>query len=86
MPAKVRAALAMRQIDSDDVLNSLAVPVLVTHGGNDTVVLPAMAEHVVAACPMAKVSWYAGIGHAPHLEDSARFNGELAEFVSAARG
>ena len=64
----VRAALAAREIDEDDVLRDLRVPLLVTHGRADTVVLPAMAEHVLATCPTAEASWYDGVGHVPHLE------------------
>lgn len=86
VPAKVRLALAQREISSDDVLSGLSVPVLVTHGEADTVVLPAMAEHILATCPVAKVSRYAGIGHAPHLEDPERYNAELAEFARGAHG
>jgi non-heme chloroperoxidase len=41
-------------------------------------VLPAMAEHVLATCPTAEISWYDGVGHAPHLEEPERFNRELA--------
>ena len=47
----VRANLAAREIDYDDVLRALEVPLLVTHGRADTVVLPAMAEHVLADLP-----------------------------------
>ena len=57
---------------------TLDVPVLVTQGRADTVVLPAMAEHILATCPTAKASWYDGVGHAPHLEAPERFNHELA--------
>jgi pimeloyl-ACP methyl ester carboxylesterase len=85
VPAKVRSALGSREIDSDDVLASLSVPVLVTHGREDIVVLPAMAEHILATCPGAKVSWYSGVGHAPHMEDSRRFNHELAELARRVR-
>lgn len=81
VPAKVRLAMAQREIRSDDVLGRLTLPVLVTHGDADIVVLPAMAEHVLAACPTAKASWFEGVGHAPHLEAPARFNTELAEFA-----
>ena len=56
------------------VLRGLAVPVLVTQGRSDTVVLPAMAEHVLATCPTAEASWYEGVGHVPHLEEPGRFN------------
>ncbi len=78
VPARVRAALGAREIDEDDVLRALRVPVLVTQGRADTVVLPAMADHILASCPTAQPSWYDGVGHAPHLEAPARFNRELA--------
>jgi hypothetical protein len=54
------------------------VPVLVTQGRADSVVLPAMAEHMLAVCPTAEASWYEGTGHVPHLEEPERFNRELA--------
>jgi non-heme chloroperoxidase len=85
VPATIRAALAAREIDDDDVLRTLEVPVLLTHGRLDSVVLPAMAEHVLATCPTAEVSWYDGVGHAPHLEEPERFNRELAELARRVR-
>ena len=84
VPAAIRAALAARAIDDDDVLRALEMPVLVTQGRMDSVVLPAMAEHVLATCPTAEASWYEGVGHAPHLEEPERFNRELAELTRSA--
>jgi pimeloyl-ACP methyl ester carboxylesterase len=81
VPARIRANLAAREIDEDDVLRTLEVPLLVTHGRVDTVVLPAMAEHVLATCSTAQASWYEDVGHAPHLEEPERFNRELAELT-----
>jgi non-heme chloroperoxidase len=78
VPAAVRANLAARELDCDDVLRALEVPLLVTQGRADTVVLPATAEHVLATCPTAEASWYDGVGHVPHLEEPERFNRELA--------
>jgi non-heme chloroperoxidase len=78
VPAQIRANLAAREIDDDDVLRALEVPLLVTQGRADTVVLPAMAEHVLATCPTAQPSWYEGVGHTAHLEQPERFNRELA--------
>ena len=83
VPSRIRANLAAREIDDDDVLRALDVPLLVTQGREDTVVLPAMAEHVLATCPTAEASWYDGVGHAPHLEAPERFNRELAALVRA---
>jgi len=81
VPAAIRANLAAREIDCDDVLTAMQVPLLVTQGRADSVVLPAMAEHVLATCPTAEASWYDGTGHVPHLEDPRRFNRELAELT-----
>ncbi|WCB94940.1 AB hydrolase superfamily protein YdjP [Baekduia alba] len=87
VPPAVRQALLAREIDADDVLSALTVPVLVTQGREDAIVLPSMAEHVLAVCPTARASWYEGVGHAPFLEDPARFDRELAAFAGdTARG
>ena len=75
---RIRAHLGLREIDCDDVLRTLEAPLLVTQGRDDTVVLPAMAEHVLAACPTAEASWYDGLAHLPHIENPERFNRELA--------
>lgn len=85
VPARIRASLAAREIDSDDVLRALTVPLLISHGRADTIVLPAMAEHVLATCPAAEASWYDGVGHVPHLEQPERFNRELAALTRRAR-
>jgi pimeloyl-ACP methyl ester carboxylesterase len=81
VPARIRANLAAREIDIDDVLRALEVPLLVTQGRADTVVLPATAEHILATCPVAEPSWYDGVGHTAFLEEPDRFNRELAELT-----
>jgi non-heme chloroperoxidase len=78
VPAHIRANLVAREINNDDVLRSLRTPLLVSHGRADTIVLPTMAEHVLATCPVAEPSWYENVGHTPHLERPVRFNHELA--------
>jgi non-heme chloroperoxidase len=85
VPSRVRANLAAREIDDDDILRGLRVPLLVTQGRADCVVLPAMAEHVLATCATAEASWYEGVGHAPHLEEPERFNRELAALTRRVR-
>ena len=85
VPARVRANLAAREIDDDDVLRALEVPVLVSHGCADTIVLPAMADHILAVCPTAEMSWYQDTAHVPHLEHPERFNRELTELTRRVR-
>ena len=67
------------------MLRTLEVPLLVTQGREDTLVLSATAEHILAACPTAEASWYEGVGHVPHLEEPERFNRELAELTRRVR-
>jgi non-heme chloroperoxidase len=81
VPPEVRGALLARELDATDVLSSLSVPVLVTHGRQDTIILPSMAEHVLATCPTATASWYDRVGHLPFAEDTERFDRELAALV-----
>jgi non-heme chloroperoxidase len=77
----IRGALIARDIDATDVYSRLSVPVLVSHGRRDTVVLPSMAEHVLGRCPTAAASWYDEVGHIPFVEETGRFNLELAAFA-----
>jgi non-heme chloroperoxidase len=81
VPPGVRGALIAREIDGGDALSSLSVPVLVTHGRQDAIVLPSMAEHVLGICKTAVPSWYDDVGHMPFWEAAERFDRELREFV-----
>jgi non-heme chloroperoxidase len=78
---RVRGALIQRELDFASLLESITVPVLVTHGRSDSVVLPAMADYILKHCKTAEVSWYDGVGHAPFLEEPLRFNAELKRFT-----
>jgi pimeloyl-ACP methyl ester carboxylesterase len=83
VPPEVRAALISRELDGDDVLSDLSLPVLVTHGRSDTIILPSMAEHVLDVCGTATPSWYDDVGHMPFREAPARFDRELGELVAS---
>ena len=85
VPPQVLGALISRQIDSDPVLAQTTVPILVSHGRQDQIVLPSMAEHILQACPTAQASWYDRVGHVPFAEDPSRFNHELAELTRSSR-
>jgi non-heme chloroperoxidase len=81
IPAAIRSHVRSRSLNPGDLLPKLDVPVLVTHGEKDALVLAAMAEFTAAQVRGAQLSLYPGIGHAPFWEDAPRFNRELAEFV-----
>jgi pimeloyl-ACP methyl ester carboxylesterase len=84
-PPEIRGALIAREIDATGVLSSLSVPVLVSHGRQDAIVLPSMAQHALAHCKSAVGSWYDAVGHAPFIENAERFNLELEAFVEQTR-
>ena len=82
VPPEVRGALSRtRDRCRPTSCPTCRVPVLVTHGLADAIVLPSMAEHVLDVCANARASWYDGIGHLPFLEDPIRFDRELREFA-----
>lgn len=81
VPAIARSGMVSRRIDRDTVMQALEIPVLVTVGENDAVVLAAHIKHLLSSIPHAQASLYAGIGHTPHFEDPERFNRELAAFA-----
>jgi pimeloyl-ACP methyl ester carboxylesterase len=79
--------MAQRELDFASLLEEIRVPVLVTQGRSDTVVLPSMADCILNNCKTAEASWYDGVGHAPFLEEPLRFNTELKQFAArASRG
>jgi non-heme chloroperoxidase len=84
VPPKVRAAMGGRQLNQEDLLQRMKLPVLVTHGDKDRLVLVAAAKYTADTIPGAKLSVYRGVGHAPFYEEAARFNAELAAFVREA--
>lgn len=90
MPRPARDAIAAWKTDPDTILAAFArvtVPVLISHGKLDRLILPVAAETAAAALTAAKskrISWYEDCGHSPFYEDAERYNRELDEFVAAA--
>ena len=85
VPPSIRGAHLGRPASDGGILAKLDVPVLVTQGSEDKLVLRGLGELTAAVVPGARLSMYDGIGHAPFAEDATRFNRELAEFVRAAQ-
>jgi len=84
VPPAVRGALLSRELDGSAILASITVPVLVTHGQDDAIILPSMAEHTLSVCPAATASWHHDVGHMPFWEASDRFDRELADLARTA--
>jgi pimeloyl-ACP methyl ester carboxylesterase len=86
VPAPVRRAIggwSTEPAPTIEALKKVRVPVLITHGRADDVVLPLAVDFSLAAMPHAQVSWFDGCGHSPFAEDAPRFNSELTAFVDS---
>ena len=69
-----------------ETLPQVDVPVLLTHGECDSVVLPRTLETFQAEIPRTETSTYEGIGHMPFWDAPERFNAELRAFVDDLAG
>lgn len=77
-----RALEAMRERpDSTVRLASIAVPVLVLVGEEDTLTPPAEARKIADGVPDGRLVVIPAAGHLSNLENPAAFNAALAEFV-----
>ncbi|SDN23911.1 Pimeloyl-ACP methyl ester carboxylesterase [Halogranum gelatinilyticum] len=81
VPPHVRDSLRDRTVSHDAELEALDVPVLLTHGTEDAVVLPEASEAYADRVADAELSWYPETGHTPFWEQPARFNRELRAFA-----
>ncbi len=81
VPPQVRAALFGRPADFDAMLAQLDLRVMVMQGDRDIVVAPAMAHHIAASIPGARLEMFEGIGHAPFIEAPEAFNSALLNFI-----
>ena len=82
VPAVVRSHHIRRPPSDGSILSMLDIPVLVTQGGADRLVLKGLGEWTARVVPGAELSMYEGIGHTPFVEDQPRFERELAAFVT----
>ena len=89
VPPHVRQAIAGWTTDPGETvakLRTVRVPVLISQGRRDTVVMPNAAETAAGLIKGARISWYDQCGHSPFSEDAPRFNRELAAFVREVNG
>lgn len=86
VPPFVRKNMFTRKLDNDDVLAGLKLPLMVTHGLEDKVILPNAAEHHLKIVPGAQPNLYEQTGHLPFVENPNRFNLGLATFARKAQG
>lgn len=87
LPFEARAGIGAWVSDPEAAtraLQSLRIPVLVTHGRQDQVIPLSASRAVAEAAPQGRLSLYEDCGHSPFQEQPERFNRELAEFVREA--
>ncbi|MBT0566005.1 alpha/beta fold hydrolase [Williamsia sp. CHRR-6] len=77
-----RAGLFARTAAYDQLLRELGMPVLVLHGTDDQVVDVSAARHAESLLTDPRPSYWQGAGHAPFVEDAARFADEIEAFVA----
>jgi non-heme chloroperoxidase len=85
VPLEIRGWFGRPASDTESLqrlLRSLALPVLVSHGLEDQVILPELSRWLKTIIPAAKLSFHQESGHAPFFEDSKRFNRELEAFAA----
>ena len=85
MSASPMAAQALGELgplDQRATLSGLAMPILSFVGSGDAVVDPEVCRSVPQYNKAAHVVEFENSGHAPFIEESARYNEELTRFLS----
>jgi 3-oxoadipate enol-lactonase len=83
-PAGVIAALEVMRDrpDSTPTLGAIKAPTLVVHGKDDQVIPFAEAEATAKAVPNSKLELIEGAGHMPNLEQQAKFDAAIENFLA----
>ena len=79
----VRHAMLSRVVDNDDLVRTIKLPVLITHGAEDRVVSLAVTDDHRALIPHAQIQIIPGAGHAAFWDQAGAFNRQLREFADA---
>jgi non-heme chloroperoxidase len=82
LPAYVRDAMGHNQTSYEDMANKIALPALLIHGTEDALVPVDASVRNQQLIPGSELITYSEIGHAPFLEDPARFNSDVRTFVA----
>jgi non-heme chloroperoxidase len=81
MPAYARVAMFANQTSYEDLAGKITLPTLLIHGDADAVVDFELSVVNQGLIPGSELARYEGIGHAPFLEDPARFNKDVTTFT-----
>ena len=83
VPTRVWKETLRCALDSDfsAELPKIKAPTRLIWGDQDAFVSRLEQTALLAAIPGSRLSVYAGVGHAPHWEEPARFVNEVADFI-----
>jgi non-heme chloroperoxidase len=82
---RIRALMRAQPLEYDDMLARLTIPVLASHGEQDTFVMPELAYRLAEAVKAGRASVYPEVGHAVFFGAPGRFNRELRDLAISAR-
>ena len=69
--------------DYRDVLATINLPTLLAYGTASNFYTAETARYVAAQIPQARLSFYQGADHSPHLAEPERFAAELTQLIDA---
>jgi non-heme chloroperoxidase len=84
LPTYAKRMLIGKITQNEDLVPRLTCPTLVSVGDQDVTVPKVSVDTLMSRLPAGRLSAYTGCGHSPFLEDPARFNAELRDFVLSA--
>lgn len=74
---------SMAEQDYRALLPTLALPVLILHGGESQLYEPAVSQWMAANIPGARRCCFDNAGHSPHLEVPKAYNQALVDFITS---
>lgn len=84
--AMSRAWLSLTAFDARPLIQRISAPMLVAYGARSKLYAPAVSAWIADAAPHAAHIAFEQSGHAPHLEEPARFNRVLNDFAAILSG
>ena len=82
-PCADLALLDLGEIDQRALLHGLEIPLLAIVGARDQIVAPDIVRHAAALAPQGRAVEFAESGHAPFLEEPARYVATVLEFLNS---
>ena len=80
-PSIARLWMSLADLDMREQIKNIAIPCLVCCGAKSQLYDVAASQWIVEHMPNAKLVCFDASGHAPHLEETTRFNRELSQFI-----